>query len=410
MSRQSTAPTKQTVAANRDTSLPRREVAPPDEWSEEMAALLERSIVAAGVAPSASAALAAKTPRGWLVRHATAGVHSPNDPRPVSAATIYDLASVTKSVFAVSAARYLERQQVSLNTPLAELLPATRGSHAGAASLADLLSHRAGLEPHLELFAPIRDGHAQRVDRDRALLEAARARRPECSASPPPGGYPPVYSDLGYMLVAEALKLSRGASIDELIETETAAPLGVALGSAEQWHRALNSDPNLPTDIESHFAPTETVAWRGGPLAGIVHDENCWVLAGTGCQGHAGLFGQARSVCRFGMALLDACAGTGEWLGQELIFRLLQLRPGGSLRLGFDGKSAEGSSAGSQFSGRAFGHLGFTGTSYWCDPEASVVVALLTNRVCPTRQNLRIRAVRPVVHGALFALADTLRQ
>jgi CubicO group peptidase (beta-lactamase class C family) len=57
---------------------------------------------------------------------------------------------------------------------------------------------------------------------------------------------------------------------------------------------------------------------------------------------------------------------------------------------------------------RAFGHLGFTGTSLWIDPDARVVVALLTNRVCPTRENVAIRAARPIAHDALFERALAL--
>ena len=54
---------------------------------------------------------------------------------------------------------------------------------------------------------------------------------------------------------------------------------------------------------------------------------------------------------------------------------------------------------------RTFGHLGFTGTSLWLDPELEVVVSLLTNRVCPSRDNMRIRAARPVAHDALVEAA-----
>jgi CubicO group peptidase (beta-lactamase class C family) len=54
---------------------------------------------------------------------------------------------------------------------------------------------------------------------------------------------------------------------------------------------------------------------------------------------------------------------------------------------------------------RTFGHLGFTGTSFWTDPDARVGVALLTNRVHPTRDNSAIRAARPEAHDALAALA-----
>ena len=84
---------------------------------------------------------------------------------------------------------------------------------------------------------------------------------------------------------------------------------------------------------------------------------------------------------------------------------LLKERPGGALRAGFDGKSAHGSSAGPRFGRTAFGHLGFTGTSLWCDPCEQIVVVLLTNRVCPSRDNLLLRRVRPQIHSDLFDLA-----
>jgi CubicO group peptidase (beta-lactamase class C family) len=60
-------------------------------------------------------------------------------------------------------------------------------------------------------------------------------------------------------------------------------------------------------------------------------------------------------------------------------------------------------------SARAFGHLGFTGTSLWIDPDAKIVVSLLTNRVHPTRDNVAIRAARPEIHDALFDLAEQSR-
>jgi CubicO group peptidase (beta-lactamase class C family) len=78
------------------------------------------------------------------------------------------------------------------------------------------------------------------------------------------------------------------------------------------------------------------------------------------------------------------------------------------LRAGFDGRSLEGSSAGTRMGPRAFGHLGFTGTSLWIDPDARIVVTLLTNRVCPTREHLAIRAARPAAHDALFERAAVL--
>jgi CubicO group peptidase (beta-lactamase class C family) len=52
---------------------------------------------------------------------------------------------------------------------------------------------------------------------------------------------------------------------------------------------------------------------------------------------------------------------------------------------------------------RAFGHTGFTGTSLWIDPERSVYVALLTNRVHPVpASGDAIRALRRAVHDAVI--------
>jgi CubicO group peptidase (beta-lactamase class C family) len=148
--------------------------------------------------------------------------------------------------------------------------------------------------------------------------------------------------------------------------------------------------------VTGPFAPTETVAWRGGVVSGAVHDENAWALSALGGSGHAGVFGTVDGVLDFGLAVL-ADLDRLEWLVRE--------RPGGTLRAGFDGKSAEGSSAGVRMGPRSFGHLGFTGTSLWIDPDAGVVVSLLSNRVCPTRDHVVIRSARPWAHDALFDAA-----
>jgi CubicO group peptidase (beta-lactamase class C family) len=107
--------------------------------------------------------------------------------------------------------------------------------------------------------------------------------------------------------------------------------------------------------------------------------------------------------------MLDALAGrSAAWLGQSSASWLVRDRPGGTLRAGFDGKAHAGSSAGKRSGPRTFGHLGFTGTSLWCDPDADVAVALLSNRVNAKqeREAPTIRDVRPEVHDLLFGLAE----
>ena len=75
---------------------------------------------------------------------------------------------------------------------------------------------------------------------------------------------------------------------------------------------------------------------------------------------------------------------------------------GSSRALGWD-TMLPTSSCGSLMSPTAIGHTGFTGTSLWIDWDRDVYVVLLTNRVHPTRDNDRLRQIRPGFHDAVMA-------
>jgi CubicO group peptidase (beta-lactamase class C family) len=312
----------------------------------------------------------------------------------VTPSPIFDLASVTKPFVAVTAARLRRRGVLELEAPLERFLPELSEAPSGSVPLLSFLAHRAGLEAHRPLFAPLVEQRP--VERLASLLEAASARRSDCSGSMPPDGFPPLYSDLGYVLVGAALERAGNGALDELVDREVCGPLGLDVRSARQWLSASH-------DFVERVLPTETVPFRGGEIRGVTHDENAWALAGHGLAGQAGLFGTAEAVARFGAAVLDAVAGRrDEFLSREEMAPLIAIRPGGSLRAGFDGKSGSPSAAGTLSSSETFGHLGFTGTSLWCDPVLERATVLLSNRVRPTRDNITIRAVRPEVHDLLF--------
>jgi serine-type D-Ala-D-Ala carboxypeptidase len=369
---------------------------------DEIGEILKRWVVRTGAAPGASAAVAAYRDGRWQAALGVAGTRTQGDLRPVTTDTIYDLASLTKPMVAASIARWVVSGRACWDTPLGELLGAARDTESEAMPLALLASHRAGLEAHLRL-ADGREGPPDLANLQAWLARCANARRSECRGPLPVGGYPPLYSDLGYILLGQMLGEHGAPSLDALLEREVIIPLTLEVGSALGWQRRLGEA------FLERVAPTEVVAARGGELRGVVHDDNAWELAGRGVAGHAGLFGTAHGVLTFATAMLDALAGrSSHWLSKERAGELTAPRVGGSLRMGFDGKAAEGSSAGPRFGPQAFGHLGFTGTSFWCDPEASIAVVLLSNRVSPTRENIMLRSVRPDVHSALFGLAAGL--
>lgn len=362
-----------------------------------LAEIARRFVILPGVAPAAVVAVAYRAANRFEFADGAAFRNGCS----ADTGAIFDLASISKSFMACTVARLVRRGRLAFETPLQDLLHEARGSATGETALSLLLAHRAGLEAHRTLFAPLLAGLP--FDRERAIAETIHGRRPECAGLAPVGGHPPLYSDLGYALVGLAVERLEGLPLDEVVEREVCAPLGLEVGSARLLRRRS-------AGFATRCMPTETVPFRGGEVQSVVHDENAWALSGHGLSGHAGLFGTAASVARFGAALLDARLDRSQaWLDAASLEPLLEARPGGTLRAGFDGKSADQSSAGTLAGPHSFGHLGFTGTSFWCDPDAERVLVLLTNRVCPTRNNPRIRAARPAVNDALHAFRDGAR-
>src|SRR6478736_1225479 len=263
----------------------------------DLAEIVRKFVIGPGVAPAAVVATGFPSPNGFAFAEGAAFKAQRLD---LDARVFFDLASITKSLVAVTLARLVQRGRLEFDTPLHDLLPEARGTVTGSASVLLLLAHRAGLEAHRTLFAPLLGGLP--VDRRASVREVLNGRRPECAAAAPASGHPPVYSDLGFALVGLALQHLEQLPLDEIVDREVCGPLGLEVGSARQL-RARHCD------FAARCMPTETVPFRGGEVSGVVHDENAWALSGHGLSGHAGLFGTAESVARFGAALLDARAG-----------------------------------------------------------------------------------------------------
>jgi CubicO group peptidase (beta-lactamase class C family) len=308
---------------------------------------------------------------------------------PATLDTKYDLASVTKAIFALAAVSFATREGLSLETRARDLWPESAGTDAGEVTLDSLLSHRGELAAWAPLFQEI-------TARDAGTPRAREAMLSRLLGEPlERNGGVVRYSDLGYITAGEAISRASGLTLGALIEQRVLAPLREAYGALSIGYRPLQGEP------EPDVAPTEQCAWRATLVRGVVHDENAYGLGGQ-C-GHAGLFGTARDLAIVGEASLRALLeGEGSWFAPDAMRAMTDARPGGTHRLGWDGKSLAGSSAGARASLRTFGHLGFTGTMLWCDPDAGVSVALVTNRVHPTRENNGIRALRPAVMDSVL--------
>lgn len=310
------------------------------------------------------------------------------DAPPVGADTLYDLASLTKVVATTTLAMILvDEGRLDLDRPMPEILPGFRGPGKEAVTVGHLLSHSSGLPATAPLYREIqgREAYLERIQAMDLVY--------------PPGSRS-LYSDLGIILLGEILERTAGQPFEALVRERVLAPL-----------RMRDTLFRPPAELLPRIAPTEVDPWRGRLLRGEVHDENAFALGGV--APHAGLFGTAGDLARFAQMLLDGGALDGRRGRRgprdhcmvsrqtvELFTRRAGI-PGSDRALGWDTKSAQGSSAGTLFSPRSFGHTGFTGTSLWIDPERELFVILLTNRVHPTRENDLIREARPAVADAV---------
>ncbi len=302
--------------------------------------------------------------------------YEPDSP-PVTTANVFDLASVSKVVATTSMAMILyQRGLLDLETPVVAIVPefAAEDSRRREVTLHMLLAHSSGLPAYEKLFLKTKT---------KADLLAAAFTTP-LSADP---GARAEYSDVGFINLGVALERIADETLDSFCQRELFGPLGMV-------HTAYNP----PAAWRASIPPTaDDGSFRHRIIQGEVFDENASVLGGV--APHAGLFATADDVATFAHALLQGGLFRSETLA---LFTRRETSPAGTSRaLGWDTPSAP-SQSGKYFSPDSFGHLGYTGTSLWIDPQRQLSVTLLTNRTWPDCGNQAIRQVRPRFHDAII--------
>jgi len=302
-----------------------------------------------------------------VVLLAAVGHYGADDKRPVTPGTIYDLASLTKVIGLTTAAMMLVDQgKLDLDAPVQRYVPAFQGANKDRVTIRHLLTHSSGMPAWRPLYA-----EAKTRDEALALVDTtALLRQP---------GDTFIYSDLGAMVLTQAVEAITGQRLNVFLASRLFGPLG------------MQSTRYLPPERwRERIAPTEKdTVFRHRLLRGEVHDENAGRLGGV--SGHAGLFSTAPDLATFAHWFLRLRAIDS--LNAREFTRRQGIPAGSSRALGWDTPS-ELSSAGTKMGPNAFGHTGFTGTSIWFDPDRNVFIILLTNRVNPTRANAKILQVR----------------
>jgi CubicO group peptidase (beta-lactamase class C family) len=320
----------------------------------------------------------------------------------VDATTVWDLASVSKVISTTTCfAKCFEDGLIDLDQAVVSVIPEFSSPEKDQITFRSLLVHDSGLIA----FRPYHRTHTLASTVMDAVYREGMSY---------PTGSKMVYSDLNMILVAEALRRVTGETLDELSRRLIYETLGMhQTGYFSNGASSMRSEANY-----KQCAPTERIeSWRvklrrlrHGDLMsqrlygfepeytqGEVHDPTATVLGGV--AGHAGLFSTLDDLVRFA---LDFGSHRPKLL--KAATRDLFTRKQGDLStraIGWDTKSPTGSSAGTKFGPRSFGHTGYTGTSIWFDPDAGGFAILLANRVHPTSENTKILTFRPEFHDAV---------
>ncbi len=341
------------------------------------------------VFPGASVAVLLK---GKVVFHQAFGrmTYQPES-APVTTSTIYDLASLTKAIATTSIVMQLvERDSLALNDPVSRYFPAFGQRGKANVTIEQLLRHTSGLRAHTFFSKSC----ATADDVINAIAADTLFSAP---------GTETVYSDLGFIMLGMVVNKVTGNSLAANFHERFAKPLGMT-STMFTPHNSLKGE----------IAPVEHDAfWPLCTPRPLVHDQNAALLGGV--AGHAGLYSTTGDLLRMTAMLMNGGTFDGRhYISNETMQRFIA-RASYPRALGWDLRSPSGkSSAGDYFSSASYGHLGFTGTSLWIDPEKELAVIAFSNRVYPTSENIGIRKFRPLLHNTVaqclgFQLKQTAR-
>lgn len=349
--------------------------------------------------------------------------------QPVTVDSLFDLASVTKLFVETTFLSLVSEGQISLDSKLVDVIPefgkinprpidGGQDPHSKEYLTIDedlqgktvdptevtfqhLMTHTSGLPPWRDVYNAAGEPPTPPTEPD-PISQSQRWQNAQKALYQYPFvgtvGDTVRYSDIGLMLLGEAISRLHGNSLDKAVAWRVLKKLNLLSVTYNPVRKGIPIRQTVPTEND----PT----WRKRRAWGEVHDENACGVGGI--AGHAGLFATAHDVAQFGQAWLSRDERLA--IKGELMDRAVTQHASGQFRLGLGWmlKAAEASMAGDLYSPSSYGHSGFTGTTLWIDPERELVTAVLTNRVYPGREQEGIYEFRRAIHDLIAQGVDAL--
>ena len=332
--------------------------------------------------------------------------------------TRYDIASITKIAASLPLVmRAQEKGEISLGDRFSYWFKELEGTAIGQTSLIAALSHNGRLPAWIPFYKETLDKKNRPSPQ---FYTAQRSKDFDIEVSESlflKSDYPKEmfrrikelsleskkyrYSDLPYYLIFWHFTNQYGA-FDKEIETFLYRPLGLSFTSYNPLQN-VKKEIIAPSEFDTYF--------RHDLLQGHVHDMGAAMMGGV--AGHAGVFSNANDLTKLmQMYLQGGSYGGKRFLKNSTIRRFntcYYCHQGNRRGVGFDKPQleGEGSTCGC-VSSKSFGHLGFTGTYVWADPETELVYVFLSNRTYPSmdrnllgKTNMRTEIQRAIYESLL---------
>ena len=311
--------------------------------------------------------------------------------------TIYDLASLTKPlVTGLLCAKLIESGEICLSDKIGDYFAEFETNEKQKITIENLLTHTSGFQSWFPfyLFDNLKE---EKTSKETVIHEVSTQMLEN------PINSKVVYSDYNFLILGFLLEQIYQRTLNEIAISEIFQPLNLRRTffnppkklqkemSANEFGNYYEKKMCLELGYFNSFydqrdyklareSGTDVMnyKWRDYEIWGEVHDANCLFM--NGASGHAGLFSTAKETFKIAQQFL---AEETVLLQPETckLFRTNYTENFNEARsIAFQLAATKDSTASDALAKDSFGHLGFTGTSLWIEPETERIFILLTNR------------------------------
>lgn len=316
--------------------------------------------------------------------------------------TVYDVASLTKILSStLGVMKLYDEQKISLRRPMRFYISDLIGTNKAEMILEDVMAHHAGLKPYISFYDQTMVKINKKIVPDSNLYK--KTFSPDFSIPVAENMFLKAdyrdsiwskifhsdllskrnyrYSDIGFYLVQKVIEEVSRSKLNDYVQQSFYDPLDLKFTG----YKPLEKIPQAmiaPTEMDQYF--------RMSMIRGTVHDMGSAMLGGV--AGHAGIFSTATETTILMQMLLNGGHYGGITFFSPQTVQYFTTRHAKSSRrgLGFDIKELTESKSDNMAnlaSDETFGHIGFTGSATFADPENQIVFTFLSNRTFPTMAN-----------------------